>query len=112
MCVFFNFKSKTPCTAKMAKIIKYTFKKKRTSLFGLEQKTFLFGLTPYIYMPVQPDFRDLKKLWYSIAPIVCYTVCYVMLQILKEIQAEVSFSILSINDLKMNVDKFCKKRNK
>ena len=63
-------------------------------------------------MPVQPDFGDLKKLRYSIATIVCYTVCYVMLQVLKEIQAEVSFLMLSINNFKMNVNRFCKKRNK
>ena len=63
-------------------------------------------------MPVQPDFGDLKKLRYSIATIVCYTVCYVMLQVLKKNQAEVFFSILSFNNFRMNVNKFCKKRNK
>ena len=63
-------------------------------------------------MPVQPDFGDLKKLRYSIATIVCYTVCYVMLQVLKKNQAEVSFTIVLFNYFRMNINRFCKKRNK
>ena len=63
-------------------------------------------------MPVQPDFGDLKELRYSIATIVCYTVCYVMLQVLKKNQAEVSFTVVSFNNFRMNVNRFCKKRNK
>ena len=91
MIFFVTLRAKLPVQQKWPRLYNTPCKKKRTFLSGLEQKTFLFWLTPYIYMPVQPDFGDLKKLRYSIATIVCYTVCYVMLQVLKKNQAEVFF---------------------
>ena len=109
---FVTLRGKLPVQQKWPRSYNTPCKKKRTFLSGLEQKTFLFWLTPYIYMLVQPDFGDLKKLWYSIMTIVCYTVSYVMLQVMKKIQEEVFFLILSFNNFRMNVNQFCRKRIK